>query len=62
MYPFVSQPKIERGENFLNHYSRYSTSLENIENEKAYTERENRYFLCNSDIKNCFPIIYKICS
>ena len=29
-----------------------------MENEKAYTGRENRYFQIKSIIKNCFSIIY----
>ena len=36
-------------------------STENMENEKPCTRRENRYFQNNSDIKNCFPIIYNNC-
>ena len=35
--------------------------MENMENEKPYSRRENRYFYNYSDIKNCFPIIYNNC-
>ena len=41
--------------------NRYSTRFENMENEKPYTGRGNCYFKNNTDIKNCFPIIYNNC-
>ena len=36
-FSLLLQRKIERGK-------RYSTSIENIRNEKSYTRRKNRYF------------------
>ena len=36
--------KIEREEKFLKHSNRYSTSFENMKNEKACTRKKNRYF------------------
>ena len=42
-YSFLLQRKIERGKNF-HETSRYSTSIENNENEKSCTIMENPYF------------------
>ena len=42
-YPILLQQTIEKGKENLRR-NRYSTSIENMENEKPYTVRENRYF------------------
>ena len=36
-------------------------SVEKMENEKPCSGRENLYLKKNSNIKNCFPIIYHNC-
>ena len=53
-YSPLLQQKIERGKNFLKNCNRYTTSIENMENEKPYTRRENGYFLKQLYIKKLF--------
>ena len=40
---FSYNKKLKEEKLFLDH-NRYSTSIENMENEKPYTRRENHYF------------------
>ena len=41
---FSYNKKTERGKKLLHNCNKYSTSTENMENEKSYTKRENCYF------------------
>ena len=45
----------------INETVTYSKSIGNTKKKNPYTRRESRYFKKNSDIKNYFPIIYKMC-
>ena len=53
---FSYNEKLTEGKKLLYNCNKYSTSIENMENEKSYTRRENCYFQNISDIRNCFSI------